>query len=118
MAADYQCSGPLTQAPPVVLAAFEQKYGVRPAEESVAQFECLVADELARNGLPPTFLQPAEVRQLALVGGAEFAPVAAVLAGILGQEVLKAVSKKGQPVVNVFVFEGRSGAGKEMRVGL
>ena len=38
--------------------------------------------------------------------GFELSPVAAILGGIIGQELVKAISKKDEPVFNFFVFNG------------
>ncbi len=38
--------------------------------------------------------------------GFELSPVAAILGGIMGQELVKAISKKDEPIFNFFVFNG------------
>ena len=43
--------------------------------------------------------------------GAEIAPVCAIIGGILGQEVIKAISHKDEPIYNVFAFDGINGGG-------
>lgn len=43
--------------------------------------------------------------------GVEFVPVAAVVAGQLGQEVVKLLSGKDEPLENVFLFDGMGGGG-------
>lgn len=40
--------------------------------------------------------------------GVDFSPVCAIVGGILGQEVLKAISEKDLPVNNVLSFDGHS----------
>ncbi|KAF5957295.1 hypothetical protein HYC85_004520 [Camellia sinensis] len=41
----------------------------------------------------------------------EFPPVCAVIGGILGQEVIKAISGKGDPLKNFFFFDAMDGKG-------
>ncbi|WJX53890.1 SUMO-activating enzyme subunit 1A [Trifolium repens] len=41
----------------------------------------------------------------------EFPPVSAVIGGILGQEVIKAISGKGDPIKNFFYFDASDGKG-------
>jgi ubiquitin-like 1-activating enzyme E1 A len=43
--------------------------------------------------------------------GCEVSPVAAILGGIMGQEVVKAISKRDEPICNFFVFNGDDCAG-------
>ena len=38
------------------------------------------------------------------------------MGGILGQEILKAVSRKGEPALNCFVWDGDSHEGRTMRL--
>ena len=67
------------------------------------------ACELRERGLPP-FPQGALERHVR-TRDAPLAPVAAVVAGVLGSEVVKAVSGKGEPTNNVFVFDAATGEG-------
>ncbi|RAL45907.1 hypothetical protein DM860_006061 [Cuscuta australis] len=46
-----------------------------------------------------------------LKGTEEFPPVCAIIGGILGQEVIKAISGKGDPVKNFFFFDAMDGKG-------
>ncbi|XP_024033099.1 SUMO-activating enzyme subunit 1B-1-like [Morus notabilis] len=41
----------------------------------------------------------------------EFPPVCAIIGGILGQEVIKAISGKGDPLKNFFCFDATDGKG-------
>lgn len=52
---------------------------------------------------------------LAQVSGVDLVPVCAILAGILGQEIVKAISQKDEPICNYFCFDG--GAGTVRRIG-
>jgi len=52
------------------------------------------------------------------VAGTQLVLVTAVLGGMLGQECIKAISKKGEPTNNVFVFDSSTDAGiVYLRVG-
>jgi ubiquitin-like 1-activating enzyme E1 A len=55
-------------------------------------------------------------REVARSAVAELSPVCAVLGGILGQEVLKAISRKGELACNCFVFDGSTSEGRVLRV--
>ncbi|GAB2221369.1 hypothetical protein Droror1_Dr00012544 [Drosera rotundifolia] len=46
-----------------------------------------------------------------VAGSLEFPPVCAILGGILGQEVIKAISGKGEPLKNFFLFDATDGKG-------
>jgi hypothetical protein len=47
----------------------------------------------------------------------ELNAVCAVVGGILGQEIIKALSQKGTPANNVFLFDGTTSEGKVMHAG-
>lgn len=51
------------------------------------------------------------VSSLAASYGSEFIPVATVLGGILGNEVVKVLTGKGEPVNNLYVYDGMGGTG-------
>jgi hypothetical protein len=42
--------------------------------------------------------------------------VCAVLGGIIGQELLKAISRKGEPAFNVFVWDGQTHEGRVLTI--
>lgn len=48
-------------------------------------------------------------RTLARVASFDLVPVCAILAGIVGQEIIKAVSQKDEPICNYFCFDGAVG---------
>lgn len=43
------------------------------------------------------------------MAGVDLVPVCAILAGILGQEIVKAISQKDEPICNYFCFDGATG---------
>jgi len=55
-------------------------------------------------------------RALASCAEADLVPVCAILGGVLGQEVIKAVSQKDEPICNYFYFDGLSGAGTARKI--
>ena len=102
-----------------VLRVFERRFGALPDPANEGEAESLVqlaSDEFARNGLPADFLSADAIRHLARVSRAEFSPVSAVLGGVISQEVIKAVSGKGEPISNVFLYEGACRTGTTIRV--
>ena len=97
----------------------ERRFGALPDPANEGEAESLVqlaSDEFARNGLPADFLSADAIRHLARVSRAEFSPVSAVLGGVISQEVIKAVSGKGEPISNVFLYEGACRTGTTIRV--
>jgi hypothetical protein len=58
-----------------------------------------------------TFDDSAALLEAFLAGDSELPPVNAVLGGVLANELLKAVSRKGDPVNNFFFFCLSDGAG-------
>lgn len=57
-------------------------------------------------------------RRIASTIGFEFPPSAAIVGGIVGQDVLNALGGKEEPVKNFMVFEGETGAGNVWSLGM
>ena len=70
-----------------------------------------MAAAVAEHGAAPAGVSADDVQTVAQQWGMELSPVAAVLGGVIGQEVVKALSCKDEPLCNVFVFDGRDGTG-------
>ncbi|KAI5055103.1 hypothetical protein GOP47_0030248 [Adiantum capillus-veneris] len=63
------------------------------------------------QGVPETSVPEKLLHRLLQVGERELPPVCAIVGGILGQEVLKALSGKGEPLKNFFFFDPSDGKG-------
>jgi len=50
-----------------------------------------------------------DLEHLAVIATAEISPVCSVLGGVLGNEIIKAISGKGEPANNILLFDGRDG---------
>jgi ubiquitin-like 1-activating enzyme E1 A len=48
----------------------------------------------------------------------EFAPVCAVVGGMLAQDILKALGAREAPLANFFTFDGSTGGGNVVRMGM
>jgi hypothetical protein len=48
----------------------------------------------------------------------EFAPVCAVVGGMLAQDILKALGVREAPLANFFTFDGSTGAGNVVRMNM
>ncbi|KAG6903144.1 hypothetical protein C0995_004691 [Termitomyces sp. Mi166 len=48
----------------------------------------------------------------------EFSPVCAIVGGMLGQDILKALAAREPPIANFFVFDGNTGAGTVTRLSM
>ncbi|GAU19511.1 hypothetical protein TSUD_77550 [Trifolium subterraneum] len=67
--------------------------------------ELCAAQSLNESHVPDTLLERL------VADTTEFPPVSAVIGGILGQEVIKAISGKGDPIKNFFYFDASDGKG-------
>ena len=112
-------------------AAFEKARGRPPSRKE--DFDAMIADVPAleaKNGLKPGWMKPEALVEYA--GGgfagsddgasddgivAESPAVAAIAGGILAQEMLRAVTKVGEPVRNAFFFSGANGQGTVENLG-
>ncbi|MCO5569322.1 hypothetical protein L7F22_023034 [Adiantum nelumboides] len=63
------------------------------------------------QGVPETSVPEKLLHRLLQTGERELPPVCAIIGGILGQEVLKALSGKGEPLKNFFFFDPSDGKG-------
>jgi ubiquitin-like 1-activating enzyme E1 A len=64
--------------------------------------------ESAPNLIDHIDLQPKALEQLAKAASSELAPVCSVMGGMLGNEIIKAISGKGEPANNTILFDGTS----------
>ncbi|XP_078160769.1 SUMO-activating enzyme subunit 1B-1-like [Carex rostrata] len=97
-----------------VLDKFELLEGRKPGETSLADFESISIvrkDACEAQGLKESHLADSLLERLLAAGKMEHPAVCAILGGILGQEVIKAISGKGDPVKNFFYFDAADGKG-------
>lgn len=96
-----------------VLERFEEVEGRRPGEVSIEDLpgvlklkkELCEAQSLNESHIPNGLLERL------VTNAREFPPVCAIIGGILGQEVIKAISGKGDPLKNFFCFDATDGKG-------
>ncbi|XP_073015336.1 SUMO-activating enzyme subunit 1A-like [Primulina eburnea] len=96
-----------------VIEKFEELEGRSPGETSTSDLfnvqtlrrELCEANSVSESLIPDSLL----VRLLK--GKTEFPPVCAIIGGILGQEVIKAISGKGDPLKNFFFYDAMDGKG-------
>ncbi|KZV44548.1 SUMO-activating enzyme subunit 1B-1-like [Dorcoceras hygrometricum] len=96
-----------------VIEKFEELEGRSPREISTTD---LVNVQKLRRELCEAYcvsesLIPDHLLGRLLRGKTEFPPVCAIIGGILGQEVIKAISGKGDPLKNFFFFDAMDGTG-------
>lgn len=96
-----------------VIERYEEVEGRNPGEISIVDLpnvlilkkEICEANSLNENHIPNALLERL------VKGKREFPPVCAIIGGILGQEVIKAISGKGEPLKNFFCFDTMDGKG-------
>lgn len=57
-------------------------------------------------------------RALSTTSAHEFSPVCAVIGGMLGQDILKALAAREAPIANFFTFDGNIGTGTTCRMNM
>lgn len=80
------------------------------SKEDVAQFTKIITAENESLGLPAELVKAETVRMVLENVGSELSPVAAVLGGVLAQDVINVLAKLEQPVQNLLVFDGEGSA--------
>lgn len=68
------------------------------------------------RGLPDGIVTPSLLRALGQCGRAHLSPVCAVMGGLIGQEVVKAVTGHNAPSDNWIIFDGTSGSAVVVRI--
>ena len=73
-------------------------------------FVSLTREFLKEQGLSGDYLgDDGALEHLASTASAEVSPVCAVMGGVHGNEVIKAISGKGEPANNILMFDGTDG---------
>jgi ubiquitin-like 1-activating enzyme E1 A len=80
-------------------------------EENIAKFVAFKTKKLVEQGMPADYMDDAFAGHTAACARAELAPVCAILGGMIGQEVVKAVSGTDEPINNFFFWDGQLGSG-------
>ncbi|XP_074276407.1 SUMO-activating enzyme subunit 1B-1-like [Silene latifolia] len=96
-----------------VIEMFEDTKGRKPGDTSAADLPAVLklrndlceAQSFGESQIPDSLLGRIVSNSL------EFPPVCAIIGGILGQEVIKAISRKGEPIKNFFYFDAMDGKG-------
>ncbi|CAK9183537.1 unnamed protein product [Ilex paraguariensis] len=96
-----------------VLERFEEAEGRNPGETSTADLPIVLKlrKDLCEAHSPSEAQIPDSLLERLLASTTEFPPVCAIIGGILGQEVIKAISGKGDPLKNFFFFDAVDGKG-------
>ncbi|CAM6020761.1 unnamed protein product [Sphagnum balticum] len=97
-----------------IIDQFEVGAGRRPGQLSSQDLPDLISYRgkmCAIQKVPESFVPDNLLQKLASVGGTELPPVCAIIGGILGQELIKAMSCKGEPLKNFFFFDASDGKG-------
>ncbi len=93
-----------------MLAQWEAAHQRQPRPGDAAALEQLAQETAAAAGTDATAIAAA-VASYAF-GAAELPPVNAVVGGVAANEVLKAISHKGEPVNNFFFYSLSNGVGQ------
>ncbi|CAG8607816.1 13162_t:CDS:2 [Ambispora leptoticha] len=94
-----------------IIWKFQQKEGRLPNPEDTSNDE--TSDFMKLRSISNEYLKSINVEPSLFTNGvsAEISPVCAIVGGILAQDILKALSQKGPPINNFFVFNGTDCSG-------
>ncbi|KAJ3130182.1 SUMO-activating enzyme subunit 1 [Nowakowskiella sp. JEL0407] len=101
----------------VGLLKFEMEAGVWPKEDEEG-LKKVVYEVCEGYGVPKELVDDKLISALAKQAATEFTPVAAILGGIVAQEVLRTLSAKDAPSNNFFTIDVFSSEGSVMAVGV
>ncbi|KAK8604652.1 hypothetical protein V6N13_099584 [Hibiscus sabdariffa] len=96
-----------------VIEQFEDIEGRNPGETSTADLPGVLKlrKELCETNSANESQIPDALLERLLLSTSEYPPVCAIIGGIVGQEVIKAISGKGDPLKNFFFFDAMDGKG-------
>ncbi|XAR50349.1 hypothetical protein NMG60_11004644 [Bertholletia excelsa] len=96
-----------------VIERFEEAEGHTPGQTSIEDLPKILKlrKEVCEAQSVNESLIPDSLLERLVAGTSEFPPVCAIIGGILGQEVIKAISGKGDPLKNFFLFDAVDGKG-------
>uniref|UniRef100_A0A8I6XK59 Ubiquitin-like 1-activating enzyme E1A n=1 Tax=Hordeum vulgare subsp. vulgare TaxID=112509 RepID=A0A8I6XK59_HORVV len=97
-----------------VLESYELSEGRNPGETALSDLPAILAwrkDMCDRMSLSESQIPTALLERLLAAGKKEHPPVCAILGGILGQEVIKSISCKGDTIKSFFYFDTADGKG-------
>ncbi|KAL9181632.1 hypothetical protein ACHAXT_010437 [Thalassiosira profunda] len=100
-------TGRWDKQPPRILAVHRLLMEYWGRSDKPTDFAAFAQEWLATNKLPADALDLASLAGIAR--HPEVSPVCAVLGGMLGNEVIKALTGKGEPANNVMLFDGMDG---------
>ncbi|KAI9491685.1 hypothetical protein BDB00DRAFT_874065 [Zychaea mexicana] len=95
-----------------VLFKFEQDHGRSPTEKDIPQILAQKDKYLEAMGVKDSnLLQDELIKDVVSLLDTEMAPVAAIVGGVLAQEMIKVLSAKELPIQNWFYYSGLDGSG-------
>ncbi|KAK4701636.1 ubiquitin-like 1-activating enzyme E1 A, partial [Phenoliferia sp. Uapishka_3] len=100
-----------------VLATFKTQIGFPGQPLTVENLTSTASTHLPSLGVDPSLLSSASIARIVATAPYEFPPSTAILGGICGQDVLNALGGKEEPVRNLLVFVGETGAGNVYALG-
>ena len=79
---------------------------------NVGDLKALALELFVKNNVPESFLEDIDFEMLCSASSASVIMISSVVGGFLAQEILKAVSSSGEPMFNVFEFDGMINCGR------
>ncbi|DAZ97000.1 TPA: hypothetical protein N0F65_011915 [Lagenidium giganteum] len=94
-----------------LLLEFRSVNGVQDiVAEQTDAFVQFAQAQLKAHGLEQELFSVEELSSLVAVSSVDLVPICAILGGIIGQEIIKAISLKDEPICNYFFLDGSEGA--------
>jgi len=101
---------------PAAAARFEQQHARFPATADLEQLTAAWQAAAEEAGLDPSVL-PADELAAYAQQGEDMPAINAIVGGVLANDLIKAVGRKGEPINNFFLFSLFEGAGAVERMG-
>lgn len=97
-----------------IISSYYTQNGKLPLRTNLDEVQTFCSNLLIQNNLPENYLTIDEIRQnICLLSWSQFIALCSVVGGFLSQEVMKAISNTGVPMMNIFVFSLLDGVGRE-----
>jgi ubiquitin-like 1-activating enzyme E1 A len=99
-----------------LLSEFTLQHGRYPLHNDFGEMSSFTSKFLASNNIDSEFLGPDDILSVCTSSRTPLGIVGTVVGGFLAQEIIKAVSRVGDPLLNVFVFSADSNIAKAFPV--
>ena len=100
-----------------ILLEFHALHERFPSVQDTDEVMTLATRMCEEHEISKDLLDETRLNNLASVATVDMTPICAIMGGMIGQEVVKAISQKDEPICNFFFYDALQGNGRMRRIG-